>query len=475
MADAGCKNAADFDESDVIPEEKESWEKTPEELESENQAEIEKVLASETTDKVVKTISTIVSGITQKDFEEVKANVKKSVASVVKTTRQVTNATINNPTVEKINDVAQDPVMVASTVSSVAAAATVGFTGATGASLLTYLQFLFTQPLMLITRRKKRGWGVIYNSITKRPVDLSIVRLYNFETKKLVQTRVTDKMGRYQFIVKPGKYFLEVSKKDYKYPAELLNRAEIDGEYQNVYYGEPINVGEDGIINNPIPLDPDKKMETGRQIMRRFGWKKVQGLFTLLGPILAVISFIITPELWIGGLIVVQIVIYFVFKRLADADKPVSWGMVKDVFSGKSLKRSIVRVFDTKFNKLLDTQVTERNGKYAFLVGNNEYYMTTEKGGYQPHKTDVYDMSHEESGYLAKDIPMTKEGLNSSNQDGDDAVAVRSDLGRQEEVEEGGIKKVARRRDEKFSGEIKDVDLDSLHEDFYDVDSLRKD
>ena len=446
LADAGCTNEADLDESDVIVDE------------DEEEEEVQEILESEATDKIVTTISTVVSGVTQEDFEEVKANVKKSVASVVKATRQVTNATINNPTVEKINDVAQDPVMVASTVSSVAAAATVGFTGATGASLLTYLQFLFTQPLMLITRRKKRGWGVIYNSITKRPVDLSIVRLYNFETKKLVQTRVTDKMGRYQFIVKPGKYFLEVSKKEYKYPAELLNRAEIDGEYQNVYYGDPIVVGEDGIINRPVPLDPDKKMETGKQIMRRFGWKKVQGLFTLLGPILAVISFIITPELWIAGLIVVQIIIYFIFKRLADADKPVSWGMVKDVLSGKALKRSIVRVFDTKFNKLLDTQVTEKKGKYAFLVGNNEYYMTTEKAGYQPHKTDVYDMSHEESGYLAKDISMNKEGAPSV--DGDGAVAVRSDLGRQleEEVSEG----------------IKDVDLGEIHEDLDDIDSLKK-
>ena len=463
LADAGCENEADLDETDVIVE-----------VDEEEEAEVQEILEAETTDKIVTTISTVVSGVTQEDFAEVKAQVKSTVESVVRSTKKVTAATINNPTVERVNDVAQEPVVVAATVSSVTAVATVGLTGATGASLLTYLQFIFTQPFMLITRRKKRGWGVVYNSITKRPSDLAIVRLYDYETKKLVQTRVTDKMGRYEFIVKPGKYFLEVSKKEYKYPAELLDRAETDGEYQDVYYGDPIIVGEEGVINRPIPLDPDKKMETGKQIKRKLGWKKVQSLFTLLGPILAMISFIITPELWIGSLIVVQLVIYFIFKRLADAEKPVSWGMVKDALSGKSLKRSIVRVFDTKFNKLLDTQVTEKKGKYAFLVGNNEYYMTTEKEGYQPHKTDVYDMSHEESGYLAKDIPMIKEGSNGSSQDGDEAVAVRSDLGRQSEKEEGGVKKVVRNRDEKFAGEIKDVDLDELHEDFYDVDSLRK-
>ena len=415
LADVGCENEADLDETDVVVDEEE-------------EEAVQEILEAETTNKIVTTISTVVSGVTQEDFEEVKVQVKKSVANVVRSTKKVTAVTINNPTVERVNDIAQEPVVIAATVSSVTSVATVGITGATGASLLTYLQFIFTQPFMLITRRKKRGWGVVYNSITKRPSDLAIVRLYDYETKKLVQTRVTDKMGRYEFIVKPGKYFLEVSKKEYKYPAELLDRAETDGEYQDVYYGDPIVVGEAGVINRPIPLDPDKKMETGKQIKRKLGWKKVQSLFTLLGPILALISFIITPELWIGGLIIVQLVIYFIFKRLADADKPVSWGMVKDALSGKSLTRSIVRVFDTKFNKLLDTQVTEKKGKYAFLVGKNEYYMTTEKDGYQPHKTCAYDMSHEESGYLAEDIGMNKEGVPSGDQDGSDVVAVRSDL-----------------------------------------------
>ena len=164
---------------------------------------------------------------------------------------------------------------------------------------------------------------------------------------------------------------------------------------------------------------------------------------------------------------------FVVFKRLATGQKPTSFGTVMDKLKKNPLGRAVVRVFDTKFHKLLDTRITNGKGKYAFLVGNDVYYMTSEKNGYHPHRTDKVDLTSEESGYLAEDIRMTPAGMK-LEQGQEDAVAVRSSIGRQEEKQVNGMQKVVRREEESFKGNIKDVKLDDMHEEYYDVDVLKK-
>jgi hypothetical protein len=52
----------------------------------------------------------------------------------------------------------------------------------------------------------------------------------------------------------------------------------------------------------------------------------------------------------------------------------------------------VVRIFDLKFNKLLETQVTDSKGRYSFLVGRNEYQMLAEKPGYQNKEVKPVDL-----------------------------------------------------------------------------------
>jgi len=419
--DVGCVSLDDWDETDEIV----VIEKVP----------VEIIVTTNTEEKVADVISIIVSGLTQKDFTEVKANVK-----------QIMNATIDNVVVQEVNDVVQEPVAIVATVASVASVATVGATGAAGVGLLTYLQFLFTQPIMLLTKRKRQNWGIIYNSITKQPLDLAIIRLFEVGTNRLVTTRVTDRQGRYQFLVKPGKYTIKVSKKEYKFPSEVIpqliglhiaggasaqiDESIVDGEYQNLYNGGIIEIKpeDNGIINRAIPVDPDKKLETDKVIFRRRMWNKIQTLSTILGPVLAIISFIVNPRGWVGILIILQLIIYVIFRKLSVAHKPITWGSVKDFFSGKGLKKTVVRVFDTRFNKLLDTQITDNRGKYGFLVSKGEYYLTGDKEGYEAYKSRVYDLTQKEAGYLAEEIKMRKREVNNqvNNQTNNQVEPVQS-------------------------------------------------
>ena len=97
---------------------------------------------------------------------------------------------------------------------------------------------------MLIGRKKREKWGVVYNSLTKLPVDLVIVRLFSIDTNRLVQSKVTDGQGRYSFVVNPGRYRLEVKKMNFTFPSLLLKDWQSDSEKTDIYHGEQISVTE---------------------------------------------------------------------------------------------------------------------------------------------------------------------------------------------------------------------------------------
>jgi len=456
--------------------EKNEWDKSDEERQFEIIFETEEIVQNEAVQAGTELAAKALAGIFGGDAVEMKLKVENTVRKTVKTTKQVQKATVDNPTAEKVNDVADAPAMAAVTATSVASVATVGVTGAAGVNAVTYLQFALSQSMMLFVRKRRDKWGQIYNSVTKQPVDLAIVRIHDSVTNKLVSTKVTDRQGRYNLILKPGKYFIEVDKKDYKFPSTLLDKAKTDGKYENVYYGGEFEINDgDGFVR-PIAVDPHKKMTTEKSLVKMYLIRKGQFALTVSGPILAVSSFIINPEWWVGGTVVAQLGLYVIFKKLGIGDKPKSWGVVRGGEKKEVVQRAIVRVFDTKFNKLLETQVTDAKGRYAFLVGNQEYYMTADKAGYFQLRTNRYNLTNETSGYLIDDLFLKQqrfdEKILKAVEEGK-PVTVRTELGRQVEKEVDGMRKVVRRPEEKFDGDLTEVELEDMHEDFYAVDTIK--
>jgi hypothetical protein len=49
-----------------------------------------------------------------------------------------------------------------------------------------------------------------------------------------------------------------------------------------------------------------------------------------------------------------------------------------------------VRIFSLPYNKLLETRVADRHGRYNFLVGQNLYFLTASRSGYW--KTETYPL-----------------------------------------------------------------------------------
>ncbi len=354
------------------------------------------VTAAIVSNSFLKTITTDITKTqtAQKIIGNVKEN--KTVKSIIESqpVKVISEKVLDNPAVEQASQDVVTPALVTVTiVNTVPTAVSFSF------NIWAYLNFLFIEPFLLLFKKKRKQWGVVYNSLTKIPIALAVVRLYSKADNKLVQTKVTDKNGRYLFIVKdPGIYYLEVIKPDYEFPTKYLREEKSDTKYLDLYHGEQIEVNDkDGAITANIPLDPREKSALPLpKVIKNYLIKNLRLAVSYAGLILAVLVIIIYPSIITLTSIFIHILLFISFRKLIVPPAPKKWGIVYDEKSKKMLDYAVVRIFDTKFNKLLETQVTDRKGRYAFLVGPNVYQLLVEKDGYQPAEIKPVDLTQKE-------------------------------------------------------------------------------
>ncbi len=286
---------------------------------------------------------------------------------------------------------------------------------------LPFLQYFFTAPVLFFWRRKRKGFGVVYNAISKEPVDLAVVRLFHVDEAtgaqgKLAKSHVTDKGGRFFFLIQPGKYKITVHKSGFQFPTEYLADETEDGQFLDVYHSEVIEVTEeDAVITPNIPLDPSKgdKFNKPSSIRWRAKLRLIQHVVALTGVIASIIFFIIRPNVLAAFMVMVQIGVFVVARRVAKPSKPKSWGIVKDKVTGRPLSNVVARIFEPKYNKLLETRVTDSKGRYTFLLGPNQYFAVFEKDGYTPTQVNPIDYTkEEESQDFSDDIDLNPSSKN---------------------------------------------------------------
>jgi hypothetical protein len=75
--------------------------------------------------------------------------------------------------------------------------------------------------------------------------------------------------------------------------------------------------------------------------------------------------------------------IFLLFRRLARGKSARTWGKTRDVKTAVTVPHTVVRIFDTKYQRLLETQVSDRQGRFGFLVGKSSYRIDALKAGYK--------------------------------------------------------------------------------------------
>ena len=328
--------------------------------------------------------------------------------SIVEKTNSAIHAAASS--IRSVQKIANKPSVQVTNQAIVVPAAAVVVASAVGgtlnfAELVLYFRFLFTQPLLLLSRKRRKGWGMAYNAFTKMPADLALVRIIDKSTGKVVQSQMTDRNGRYQFLTKPGEYVLEVSKPNFTFPAQhLVGRTE-DGKMMDLYTGGLVHTTENAPVSYNLPLDPGGVSQTSSEILKDIRKKRIANILGAAGLGLTAVSFIISPTVVVGAFFAAHVVSYAVFRRLALPRKPKTWATITDAETGAPIGQAIVRVFDTQYNKLLDSQVTDAKGRYSFLVGENQYYLMVEKMGYAPITTEAITIGEVEGGsVLAKNL-----------------------------------------------------------------------
>ncbi|TAK57533.1 carboxypeptidase regulatory-like domain-containing protein [Patescibacteria group bacterium] len=331
--------------------------------------------------------------------ESVKEQIQESFTVAKEITGQVVTDT---------KRIVQSPVgsVVTKTVSTVGVVST-GAVAAASSLFLNPLSFseLFLIPLrlwaLLMTtfglKKRNRPWGTVYDSVTKQPLDPAYVVLQDLQGNE-VNTAITDLDGRYGFLLFPGKYTIVANKTNYIFPSKKLAGKTQDELYQDLYFGEELDVSTEGaIITKNIPLDPEhfdwNEFAKGNQKLMLFYsrrdkiMKKISSVSFSVGLVVALIALLAAPQPYNIGIFAVYCVL-LVIRILGVKQK--SHGSVIEKGTGLPLAFAIVRVFSIDLNRELFSRVTDKFGRYYCLVPKGKYTISIEKKNLDESYTPVY-------------------------------------------------------------------------------------
>lgn len=244
--------------------------------------------------------------------------------------------------------------------------------------LVQYLVWIFAISGAIFS---KSIWATVYDSKTKKPLSGVIVRV--FSEKALVDTIITSITGILDIKLDKGEYTLQIIKPGYMFPSNL-KPLKIDDQYQNLYYGGTIRVDKDNSkLKLNIPLDREID---GEVLSSNKAIDLALGTFSYfnapLVAILAVSQVFVWPsyiESWfyagIGGVLLLG-------RWLSTLRIVRNPGLIIDE-QNHPLRNIEVTIFDSEWNKKIDSVITNEKGEYEFVLIPNNYYLTVKSSEYK--------------------------------------------------------------------------------------------
>ncbi len=261
-------------------------------------------------------------------------------------------------------------------------------------NLLELLRFIL---LGFMRFKKRKPWGLVFDEVTRQPIAGAIVKILDTEFQKVKETQISDANGRFGFLVPAGSYYLKVSKSGYK------------DEETSVF-----------AVKDPTKEAPNLELAmsslSGETDLKKLNWLKtlndLRRLLYLLNPylltigtILSVFMFVVFPTI-INYAVLMVYVILDAYKIWLATVTVRPYGRVLDHSNRDPLPLSIVRAFNKSNNWLTATHVSDVQGRFNFLVTPGSYYMTADKDGYRPFKSESLDFR--KPGIVNKDIELKR-------------------------------------------------------------------
>ena len=240
---------------------------------------------------------------------------------------------------------------------------------------------------MLGLSRKRKTWGVVFNSETGQPIPFAMVKLLD-KHNHLIETAISDRQGRYGFILKHGTFHLQVARADFHYPSKIKTSS----FYERVYLGSEIKVADlkTQIVFN-IPLDPYAKSTFSLQlwfwlIRLNHPLQKIRLPLLILGFIFALVMLVISFQLIYLFFLLFCILVSILV--LGESRKAKAAGLVTDVYL-RPTPGAIVRIYHREDNRLMDSDVSDRQGHFEFKVAPGIYYLFATKPNYVDFKSHL--------------------------------------------------------------------------------------
>lgn len=233
-------------------------------------------------------------------------------------------------------------------------------------------------------KRRFRPWGVVYDSVTKRPLDPAYVLVER--NKEEAATAITDLDGRYGFFLPSATYTLVANKTHYRFPSLKLQGKNRDELYDNLYFGEPFVSAEGEVINRNIPLDPvafdwnefakDQQgffiLHSRRERRRRLIYNTLFGL----GLLLALYQLLFQPG-WLNVILPALYLGVFLLKYFWRARHRAV--VVRRAATGLPVPFAIIRAFVPGVDQSVKSVVADALGRFFLLTPPGEYYLTVEE------------------------------------------------------------------------------------------------
>lgn len=261
----------------------------------------------------------------------------------------------------------------------------------------------FIELLGILGRRKQeRSWGVVFDTVTHMPIQAAKIILSD-ESGKELATTYSDRDGRFGFLADPGKYMVDIFKKDY----ELVTDKEKDDLYGNVYSSGMLEIGHDRVVLTNIAMKStevnweeyaEKKINQYTSAFSKFKKYFFLAIYIVGFGSTAILTYFYpsTFNFVVLGIYVTMFIYQTFFKKK-------KYGMI-ETDNGKPVPFAVVSLHDDISSEKKGFAVTDAIGRYYLLADNGEYKMRA-KG--QPVSGESFEKQGDvrvNDGIVRKDI-----------------------------------------------------------------------
>ncbi|OGY37210.1 MAG: hypothetical protein A3E36_01260 [Candidatus Andersenbacteria bacterium RIFCSPHIGHO2_12_FULL_45_11b] len=280
-------------------------------------------------------------------------------------------------------------------------------------SLAQFTQFIGS---FLSVRKRKDRWGIIVDSDFGRPIAQAAVQIFDAAFNRLKETQITGADGQFAFLLPFGRYYIIVSRPGFVFPARkkpptTLRRGE------RLYLGEAFEIKDQDAEKIPhliIPMDREEGAPANSSLFRLYWDKfielidKIGLVFLFAGVAINTYLFIVAPGI-LNTIFEILYLILLLFKLYILLFHQKGIGMVVDKATHKIVRLAVVRLYDAATNRIVQTRVTNQNGRFFILAPRGEYTASIAKPGYKTLIIDKLQIKSNTSKVVALNIELEPE------------------------------------------------------------------